>query len=300
MNSDIHRLLDEAFAGHRDDARRAGPEGRGARQPRRAHRRARGRRAVVGGCRAPGDRRARRRARAAGRRPTAPVRAKESHADAAAASPRAPEARIRRRRSSSPRSSPWRRLIVVALAATGVLPLPVAGTIVVLALGAVGCGLDRRRRRSRRRRRTEPSRCRPGAPPASPSRRVSSCSGSGSTGLVAGRHPRDVGRRPRRARRGRWASSCSPSSARRRPTGTRRGSWRRSATRRCRPTASRRSPRPQPGSASTRRSSGIVTFAVIVVLVFTVGWWWALLAFVGGFAVMMLVLARMMFGPKKS
>ncbi len=43
-----------------------------------------------------------------------------------------------------------------------------------------------------------------------------------------------------------------------------------------------------------------VTFAVIVVLVLTVGWWWALLAFVGGVAVMMLVLARMMFGPRKS
>jgi len=44
----------------------------------------------------------------------------------------------------------------------------------------------------------------------------------------------------------------------------------------------------------------ILTFAVMIVLVFTVGWWWALLAFVGGFAVMMLVLARMMFGAKKS
>ncbi len=43
----------------------------------------------------------------------------------------------------------------------------------------------------------------------------------------------------------------------------------------------------------------IVAFAVIVVLVFTVGWWWALLAFVGGFAAMMLLLARMMFGPRK-
>jgi hypothetical protein len=43
-----------------------------------------------------------------------------------------------------------------------------------------------------------------------------------------------------------------------------------------------------------------VTFAVIVVLVFTVGWWWAPLAFVGGFALMMLVLARMMFGSRKS
>jgi MFS family permease len=43
----------------------------------------------------------------------------------------------------------------------------------------------------------------------------------------------------------------------------------------------------------------ILTFAVIVVLVFTVGWWWAPLAFVGGLATMMLLLARMMFGPRK-
>ena len=43
----------------------------------------------------------------------------------------------------------------------------------------------------------------------------------------------------------------------------------------------------------------LVTFAVIAVLVFTVGWWWAPVAFVGGFAVMMLVLARMLFGPEK-
>ncbi|MBW9110194.1 hypothetical protein [Microbacterium ureisolvens] len=43
----------------------------------------------------------------------------------------------------------------------------------------------------------------------------------------------------------------------------------------------------------------LVTFAVIAVLVFTVGWWWAPLAFVGGFAVMMLVLARMLFSPDK-
>jgi len=44
----------------------------------------------------------------------------------------------------------------------------------------------------------------------------------------------------------------------------------------------------------------LVTFGVIVVLVFTVGWWWAPLAFLGGFAAMMILLARMMFGPKKS
>ncbi|QAY60443.1 hypothetical protein ET475_10895 [Microbacterium protaetiae] len=43
----------------------------------------------------------------------------------------------------------------------------------------------------------------------------------------------------------------------------------------------------------------VVTFAVIVVLVFTVGWWWAPLAFLGGLAAMMLVLARMMFGPRR-
>lgn len=43
----------------------------------------------------------------------------------------------------------------------------------------------------------------------------------------------------------------------------------------------------------------IVTFAVIVVLVFTVGWWWAPVAFVGGLAVMMLLLARMMFGARR-
>lgn len=42
-----------------------------------------------------------------------------------------------------------------------------------------------------------------------------------------------------------------------------------------------------------------VTFAIIVVLVFTVGWWWAPLAFVGGLALMLLLLARMMFGPRQ-
>ncbi len=43
----------------------------------------------------------------------------------------------------------------------------------------------------------------------------------------------------------------------------------------------------------------IVTFAVIALLVFTVGWLWGLLALVGGLAVMLLVLARMLFGPRK-
>ncbi|MEU1971146.1 permease prefix domain 1-containing protein [Microbacterium sp. NPDC019599] len=43
----------------------------------------------------------------------------------------------------------------------------------------------------------------------------------------------------------------------------------------------------------------IVAFAVAGVLIFTVGWWWALLALVGGFATMMILLARMLFAPRK-
>lgn len=43
----------------------------------------------------------------------------------------------------------------------------------------------------------------------------------------------------------------------------------------------------------------LLTFVAIAVLVFTVGWWWAPVAFVVGFAVMMLLLARMLFGPDK-
>ena len=35
-----------------------------------------------------------------------------------------------------------------------------------------------------------------------------------------------------------------------------------------------------------------VTFAVVIVLVFTVGWWWAPLAFIGGFAVMLIARAH--------
>jgi hypothetical protein len=41
-----------------------------------------------------------------------------------------------------------------------------------------------------------------------------------------------------------------------------------------------------------------VAFVGFVVLGFTVGWWWAPLALVGAFAVMMLVLARMLFGSR--
>jgi hypothetical protein len=44
----------------------------------------------------------------------------------------------------------------------------------------------------------------------------------------------------------------------------------------------------------------LITFAAISALGFTVGWWWAPLAFVGGVAAMMLVLARMLFAPDKN
>ncbi len=40
----------------------------------------------------------------------------------------------------------------------------------------------------------------------------------------------------------------------------------------------------------------VVAFGGFLVLGFTVGWWWAPLALLGGFAAMMIVLARMMFG----
>jgi hypothetical protein len=43
----------------------------------------------------------------------------------------------------------------------------------------------------------------------------------------------------------------------------------------------------------------LVTFAVILVIGFTVSWWWAPLAFLGGLAVMMIVLARMMYPARK-
>jgi hypothetical protein len=43
-----------------------------------------------------------------------------------------------------------------------------------------------------------------------------------------------------------------------------------------------------------------VAFAVTIVFVFTIGWWWGLLVLVGAFAAMLLLLARMLFGPRKS
>ena len=42
----------------------------------------------------------------------------------------------------------------------------------------------------------------------------------------------------------------------------------------------------------------LVSIALFVVLSFTIGWAWSWLALVGGLAVMMLVLARMLFGPR--
>ncbi|MBX3091847.1 MAG: hypothetical protein KF801_04990 [Cryobacterium sp.] len=44
----------------------------------------------------------------------------------------------------------------------------------------------------------------------------------------------------------------------------------------------------------------VTSFVVFLVLSFTIGWSWSWLAFIGGFLVMMLTLARMLFGPRKS
>ena len=43
-----------------------------------------------------------------------------------------------------------------------------------------------------------------------------------------------------------------------------------------------------------------IAFVAIPIIGFTAGWIWAPLAFIGGFAAMMLLLARMMFGPRKT
>ncbi len=44
----------------------------------------------------------------------------------------------------------------------------------------------------------------------------------------------------------------------------------------------------------------LVAFAVFIVLSFTIGWTWSWLALLGGFVVMMLVLAQMLFGSRRS
>lgn len=44
----------------------------------------------------------------------------------------------------------------------------------------------------------------------------------------------------------------------------------------------------------------LVAFAFFIILSFTVGWLWSWLALLGGFVVMMLVLAQMLFGPRRS
>jgi hypothetical protein len=44
----------------------------------------------------------------------------------------------------------------------------------------------------------------------------------------------------------------------------------------------------------------VVAFAVFLVLSFTIGWAWSWLALLGGFALMMLTLAQMLFGARKS
>ena len=43
-----------------------------------------------------------------------------------------------------------------------------------------------------------------------------------------------------------------------------------------------------------------VAFVVAVILAFTVGWLWALVALIGGFVVMLITLARMLFGADSS
>ena len=43
-----------------------------------------------------------------------------------------------------------------------------------------------------------------------------------------------------------------------------------------------------------------VAFVVAVILGFTVGWLWALVALIGGFVVMLITLARMLFGADSS
>ena len=43
-----------------------------------------------------------------------------------------------------------------------------------------------------------------------------------------------------------------------------------------------------------------LTLAVVVWLLVTADWWWAVLAFVGGFALWMVTLARMLFGARRS
>jgi hypothetical protein len=44
----------------------------------------------------------------------------------------------------------------------------------------------------------------------------------------------------------------------------------------------------------------LVAFALFVVLSFTIGWAWSWLALLGGFVVMMLVLAQMLFGKRRT
>ena len=256
MNSDIHRLLDEAFAGHRDDARRAGPEGRGARQPRRPHRRARGgghdRRRMPRARRSPSSATCascstRRRCR----RP-APPRTRTPRCSCATACARRPASSCA---SSSGRSSSSSRITLAVLGATGVLPLPV--------------GRDHRAPRLR----VDRPRAGRGRlalagdddqPPdaAEPRRRLlprHACSrsyGLGFAGLVALGRAADVVRRVRGARRDRLDHPVRV--PRRLADQPPQGVGAPGAARRVagRATGSRRSPRPPPGSASTPPSSG--------------------------------------------
>ena len=300
MNTDIHRLLDEAFAGIEmtPDAQDLKEEVRANLVARTAELEAAGRSsadaarqaiAELGDVRDLLD--------------GAPTRARARRTRYAAMQLRhrvRPKTGLRRARRRRGRSSSSSASTLAVLGATGVLPLPVG-------LDRSGCSASRRPALGLARRRLalagdddQPPDARRTAPAATAWPPSSRCYGLGLGGLVALGALPDVVRRVRRARRDRARSSCSPSSARRRPTATRRGCARRSTTRRTPRNRFEEEPETAARFGIYTAVIWLVTFGVIVVLVFTVGWWWAPLAFLGGFAAMMLLLARMLFGPKKS
>ncbi|WP_457099027.1 permease prefix domain 1-containing protein [Microbacterium sp. P5_E9] len=188
-------------------------------------------------------------------------------------------------------------LIVVALAATGVLTLPVAGTIAILVLGAAGAGWIVGSSLSQETTSDHPM----------PSRRAAGFAlatslvvvGLGLTGLIL---------------TGILAMWVVVLAAVAGVLGivlvsflgatqtNRHKAWVVAAQRDAQMPPNRFEEEPETAARFGIYTAviWILTFALMIALVFTVGWWWALLAFVGGFAVMMLVLARMMFGAKKS
>ena len=256
MNSDIHRLLDEAFAGIEmtPDAQDLKEEVRANLVARTAELEASGKASADAA--QPGDRRARRRARAARRDAPPPrrVAGTRERPGRLPAPPRAPEGRLRRagRRLVG-------RLVVVGLTlavlgATGVLPLPVGPII-----AAPRRRLDGRRPARRRLARAGDDDQPPDAQRTRRRLRAGDASsrayGLGFGGLVALGALADVVRRLRRARGDRLDH---PVRVPRRDADQPHKAWvrTRSATARRRATASRTSPRPPHASASTPPSSG--------------------------------------------